>query len=102
MQGTVEYIEEAGFLAGDFDKNGAWTAMTSSPGSQTSSRSRGDAQAQGDADGNGTVDGNDFLLWQANFGSGAGGGAGGGAIPEPTAGLLLVLAAGCVVARRGR
>ncbi len=101
IPGTVQYVVEE-FLPGDFDKNGAVDGNDFLAWQSNFLTESGATQAQGDADGNGTVDGNDFLLWQANFGSGAGGGAGGGAIPEPTAGLLLVLAAGCVVARRGR
>ena len=43
----------------------------------------------GDWDNDGDVDGDDFLGWQAEFG--AGDGAGSNAVPEPAAGLLLLM-----------
>lgn len=58
----------------------------------------GATKAMGDADGNEIVDGNDFLIWQAQltgslpFSTTA--------VPEPTTGLLLVLAAGIFGVRR--
>ncbi len=86
------------FLPGDFDKNGAVDGIDFLAWQSNFPTASGATQAQGDADGNGTVDGNDFLAWQSNFGSG--GGAGSAAVPEPTAGMLLLLGLISVAARR--
>ena len=63
-----------------------------------------------DADKNGVVDGADYGVWQANFGSFAGGsGAGAGSrgsalggAPEPSTGMLAIIACGLICWRRKR
>ena len=45
-----------------------------------------------DGNGNGVIDGGDYVVWRNNLSSGAGSGS---AIPEPTAGMLLLV--GCTV-----
>jgi hypothetical protein len=79
----------AGAVPGDFDSDGdvdgadfvAW--QTNFP------KASGAVLAQGDADGDGDVDGADFVVWQTNFPFSPNPGA---AVPEPEAGLLLLLA----------
>jgi hypothetical protein len=58
-----------------------------------------------DGNNNGSIDSGDFDVWRAQFGQNAGGGAGAIAnpsVPEPTALVLLILAAEGWCLRRGR
>jgi hypothetical protein len=84
----------ADWLTADFDRDGivdgddltGWTGGV------------GDGDAY-DADGDGDSDGNDFLVWQQQFGASSFVAAppAASAIPEPTGGLLAIIAALCGV-----
>jgi hypothetical protein len=85
-------------LPGDFDADGdvdgadfvAW--QTNFP------LASGATLAMGDADGDGDVDGADFVVWQTHFPTSSGGAA--APVPEPAAGLSLLLAVAVLAAAR--
>jgi hypothetical protein len=89
-------------LAGDFNGNGSVDQADLAAWNAGYGMSSGATSANGDADGDGDVDGSDFLVWQQNLGAtqSAPAVAGAAAVPEPQAGLLMVLAAGGLLRRR--
>jgi cyclophilin family peptidyl-prolyl cis-trans isomerase len=91
---------------GDYDHNGIvnaadYTAWKSTYGNTVT------AFAAGDGNGDGKVDAADFTIWRNNFGqvAFAGGGSGGlsaAVVPEPTTGILAMVAGTMLAIRRQR
>ncbi|MBA4107276.1 MAG: hypothetical protein C0485_16140 [Pirellula sp.] len=97
---VVLAVVSAPSLSADFDEDGDVDAADLAKWKTGFGIASGAAHMQGDADGNGAVDGADYLAWQREFGTTLAAPAA-GAVPEPTSALLVVLAAaGCLVARR--
>jgi hypothetical protein len=79
----------------DFDHDGDVDA-----GDLTTWKGAFGSSAAGDADGDGDSDGADFLVWQKQLGSGVPALAANAGVPEPTAGLLLLIGCAALASRR--
>lgn len=84
-------------IPGDFNGDGNVDATDLTAWKNNYPIAAGAAVAQGDANNDAAVDGADFLVWQRNFTGSPGGIA---TIPEPAAGLLLMVGGACVLRRK--
>jgi hypothetical protein len=99
----VNYTVIAGFLAADFNKDGAVDGVDLAAWEGSFGLAIGASKAQGDADNDGDVDGADFAQWQTQLGLLPEGLAPAAAVPEPvTASLAGLLAASILIAARRR
>jgi autotransporter-associated beta strand protein len=88
-------------LAGDFDGNGTVEAADLTAWQNGFGKPNGANAAAGDGDGDGDVDGSDFLAWQRNLGQTQSTGATSATAPEPGAAVLMLIAIGGLLGRRG-
>jgi hypothetical protein len=85
-------------MPGDFDADGDVDGADFTTWQTNFPKFSGATLAQGDADGDGDVDGADFVVWQTNFPFTPVPGA--SPVPEPGAGIALLVAALCLAAWR--
>lgn len=90
LEGEVVFVTSA--LSADFDSDGAVDGKDFLAWQRNAGLASGATKAQGDADGNGAVNAIDLAAWESQFGAGSATAAA-ATIPEPTTGILLLLAA---------
>jgi glucose/arabinose dehydrogenase len=101
--GNVYRMVTNAFTPGDFNADATVDAGDLAIWNANFGTAAGATRARGDSDADGDVDGADFLNWQRNVGwSALNVPAGSAAVPEPTAVLLLTLAAIGLIGRQTR
>jgi len=87
-------------LPGDYNRNGSVDAADYTVWRHSFGQSGAGLAADGD--GSGAVDQGDYNLWRQNFGSQWGSSGSASSIPEPPAGLCILVLLGYLIVRRGR
>lgn len=102
MQVVFQAAAVAGDTDGDLDVDMVdYENIRANFRSTGATRLQGDLTNAGGGYGDGVVDFYDFIQWQENFPTPAGGGSLTGAVPEPNTILLVSIAGGLAVCRRG-